>query len=255
MATKPRFIYDNLWRKSKETAIASTPAAEAQHPVSDTQIDTLSMYWKSSNKAIVTQYIPMNLGAGAGAIDFIAILGHKIDSDATMTLQHADNAEFGSAVDIPITYNATNIFKFFTAFTHQWVRLKLYKAAGFTLIPQIATILCGSYFEPNRNFVVPYSQGIEDYSEIELSDSINLFSQEKPRLKTWLLPFRGLNDASKVKVLALMDECGIHKAFVIVFDSDDANSDSHLVRLEELAAPENQHVGYWNWQMAIKEVL
>lgn len=253
MTTKPRLIYDNLWRKG--TAMPSDPVADPQHPVSDTQIDTKSMYWKSSDKAITPTYIEMNLGAGAGAIDFVAILGHNIPSGTTVTLEHDDNADFSSPTSIPVTYYATNMHQFFTAFTEQWVRVKLVKAGGFASAPQVATILCGSYFEPDRNFVVPYLQGIEDYSEIELSDSVILFGQEKPRLKTWLLPFRGLDDASKVKALALMDECGIHRAFVIVFDSDNPNTDSHLVRLEELVSPENQHVEYWNWEMAIKEIL
>ncbi|GAH33714.1 unnamed protein product, partial [marine sediment metagenome] len=101
MATKPRLIYDNLWRKG--TAMPSDPVADPQHPVSDTQIDTKSMYWKSSDKTVLTQLIPMNLGEGAGDINFIAILGHNIPNGTTITLEHADNSGFDGSVSISIT--------------------------------------------------------------------------------------------------------------------------------------------------------
>lgn len=265
MTTKPRLIYDNLWRKGTIGTLDVAPlvsSEDPQHPASDTQIDTLSMYWKaSSTEKTVT--IPIDQGETPGAIKFVAILTHNIPATGVViTLEGDDAATFNSgAGETPqesrtLDHKPTNIFEFVTAFTKRYVRIKLYRATGvFPVLPKIATILCGNFFEPNRNFMVPYSQGIEDYSEIELSDAVIFFGQEKPRLKTWLLPFRGLDDTSKDKVLALMDECGIHKAFVIVFDSDDANSDSYLVRLEELISPENIHVDYWNWEMAIKEIV
>lgn len=250
---KPRIIYNNLWRKG--TAIASTPVADPQHPVSDTQIDTLSMFWKSSDKTVVTQYIPMNLKAGAGAVDFIAILGHNIDSDATITFQHDDNAGFGTPIDIPITYYAANIFQFFTAFTEQYVRLKLVKGGGFTNAPQIGTIVCGSYFELSKTVGLSYEEGYEDFSELESSDSQVLFAQEKEIIEVRSLPFRGLDDATRANILLFFNECGIHKAFVICFDSSAANTNSYWVVNTEMTPPRYQQNDCWHWQLTTRELI
>lgn len=248
-----RFIYKSQWRDGTMLAPSSE---DPQHPATDTQIDTLSMYWKASVKTSPVN-IPINQGATPGAIDFVAILGHNIESSGvTIKFQGADNAAFDSGlVTKTLTYYATNIFEFFTTFTKQYVRLRLEKGTDFTDYPQVATIVCGSYFEPNIDYVRGYAPGREDYSDVELTDDLILFAQEKTVLKRWYLPYWALDDASKVKALALMEECGMHKAFIVVFDKASANTDSHIVRLEELSDPVFQFLDKWNWEMAIKEIV
>jgi len=250
---KPRIIYNNLWRKG--TAMVSTPVADPQHPVSDTQIDTPSMFWKSSNMATTPTYIEMNLGAGAGAIDFLAILGHNIEVGTTITLQHDDNAGFGTPIDIAIGHNATNIFQFFTTFTEQWVRVKLVKGGGWATAPQIGAILCGSYFELSKTVGLNYEEGYEDFSELESSDSQVIFAQEKEIIEVRNLPFRGLDDATRANILLFFNECGVHKAFVICFDSTAANTNSYWVVNTEMTPPRYQQNDCWHWQLTTREII
>lgn len=249
---KPRIIYNNLWRKG--TALTASPVADPQHPVSDTQIDTLSMFFKSS-AATSPCYIPMNLGAGAGAIDFLVILGHNIPSGTTVTFEHDNASNFPSPTSVPITYNALNIYQFFTAFTEQYVRVKLVKAGGFGSAPQVATILCGSYFEFNRTVGLGYEEGSEDFSEVEFSDSQILFAQEKEIIDIKTLPFIGLDNATRENILLLFKEVGIHKAFVICFDSSDPNNKSHWVVNVELINPRYQQSDCWNWELVMREIV
>ncbi|MCK4783574.1 MAG: hypothetical protein KAV87_07485, partial [Desulfobacteraceae bacterium] len=251
---KPRIIYNNLWRKGT----ALTPSSEnPQHPSTDTQIDTLSMFYRASAKTSPCT-IPMNLGAAPGAIDFVAILAQNIESSGVViTFEGADNATFDSGfVTRTITYNATNIFQFITTFTKQYVRLKLVKAGGdFTDYPQVATILCGSYFELSKTVGLSYEEGYEDFSELEYSDSQVIFAQEKEIIDIKTLPFRGLNNATRANILLFFNECGIHKAFVICFDATDANNESHWVVNSELIAPNYEQSDCWHWQLVIKEIV
>jgi len=252
MGVNTRIIYDNLWRKG--TAMASTPAAEPQHPVSDTQMDTLSMFWRSSNRLTTPTYIPMNLGVGAGAIDFVAILGHNIPVGTTITFEHDDNAGFATPASIPITLNATSIFQFFTSFTEQWVRLKLVKAGGFAVAPQVAAILCGSHLEFNRRFAPEYEISEEDFSAMEFSDSQVLFAQDKETLDIRRYSYQALNTASITGILAMFRECKTIKGFAFCHDYSDPNSNTLWVRNSELNSPVCRN-GVWYWEIAIVEIV
>ena len=250
---KARFIYNNLWRIG--TPLTASPIADPQHPLTDTQIDTLSMYFKAS-AATTPCTIPMNLGAGAGAIDFVTILGHNIDSDATITIEGADNAAFDSGlVSRTLTYNAVNIFEFFTAFTKQYVRIKLVSGNGnFSAAPQVATILCGNYEEFNCNFDWKYLEGDIDPSEISYSDSMVVFAQEKDEIFRGEYLFASLNDTYATKAKELNTLCGIHKAFVICFDSANANTQSRWVRLLSISQPKHIFHDIWSWSCPIEEI-
>lgn len=256
MGAKPRIIYDNLWRKGT----ALTPSSEdPQHPSSDTQLDTLNMYWKASVKTSPVT-IPINQGATPGAIDFVAILGHNIESSGVViTLEGDDVAAFNSDGGNPqvirtLAYNATNIFEFVTTFTKQYVRLKLVKAAGdFTDYPQIATILCGNYVELNRRFAPEYEVGEEDFSVTEYGESQVLFAQEKETLNIRQYTYQALNTASITEIQAMFKECKTIKAFAFCHDSSDPNSNTLWVRNSELNSPVCRN-SVWYWTMTIKEV-
>ena len=235
-----------------------TPSSEnPQHPATDTQIDTLSMFCRASSK-ISPFTIPLNQGATPGAIDFVAILAHNIESSGVViTLEGDDVSTFdsGGFVSRTITYNATSIFEFVTTFTKQYVRLKLVKAGGdFTDYPQVATILVGSYFEPNCNFDWKYLEGDIDPSKIEYSDSMVVFAQEKDEIFRGEYLFASLDDTAIVSVQELITLCGIHKAFIICFDYNNANTESHWVRLSGISRPGHAFHNIWNWDCPIEEV-
>jgi len=252
MGAKTRLIYDNLWRKG--TALTASPVAEPQHPLLDTQKDTLSMFFRAS-AATTPCTIPMNFGS-AQKIDFVAILGHNIDSDATITIEGATNATFDAGfVSRTLTYNATNIFEFFTDFTKQYVRIKLVSGNGpFSAAPQIATILCGSYLEFNRRFAPDYDIGEEDFSEMEYSDSQVLFAQEKDTLNIRHYSYQALNNASASVILAMFEECKTINAFAVCLDHTAPNTNTLWVRNSELNAPVCRN-GVWYWDMAIMEIV
>ena len=260
MGTKTRLIYDNLWRKGTMGTLAVEPllsSEDPKHPATDTQTDTLSMYWKaSSNEQIVTIPIDQGTASGMGAIDFVAILAHNIEATGVViTLEGDDVAAFdgGGFVTRTLTYNPTNIFQFVASFTKQYVRVKLERAGVFPVLPQIATILCGSYAELNRRFAPIYEIGEEDFSEEEYSDSQVLFSQEKNTLNIRRYSYQALNDASAIEILSMFEECKTIKAFAFCHDHSDPNSNTLWVRNSELISPECRN-GVWYWEMAIKEV-
>ena len=254
MGAKTRLIYDNLWRKGT----MGTPSSEdPKHPATDTQADTRSMYYKALNKTSPCT-VPNDL-LTAQEINFVGIIDHNfgdIGAGITIDFQGADDANF-TAPDLVtenLTYNVTNIFQFFTAFTRQWVQVKLTKAAGdFTNEPQFATVICGSYAELNRRFAPIYEIGEEDFSEGEYSDSQVFFSQEKETLNIRRYSYQALNDASAIEVLSMFEECKTIKAFAFCHDHSDPNPNTLWVRNSELISPECRN-GVWYWEMAIKEV-
>jgi len=261
MGAKTRLIYDNLWRKGTMGTLAVAPilsSEDPKHPATDTQTDTLSMYWKASAlTSPVTIPIDQGTASGAGAIDFVAILGHNIEATGVViTLEGDDVATFdgGGFVTRTLTHNATNIFQFVTTFTKQYVRVRLVRAAGnFPVLPQIATILCGSYAELNRRFAPKYEIGEEDFSEEEYSDSQVLFSQEKNTLNIRRYSYQALNDASAIEILSMFEECKTIKAFAFCHNYKNPNSNTLWVRNSELISPECRN-GVWYWEMIIKEV-
>jgi len=259
MGAKTRLIYDNLWRKGTMGTVGAAPfvsSEDPQHPAIDTQIDTLSMYWKaSSTEQTVT--IPIDQGATPGAIDFVAILGHNIEAaGVVITIEGADDNAFTVGFESHvIVYYATNIFQFLTSFTKQYVRIKLVRAAGvFPTLPQIATILCGSYLEFNRRFAPEYEIGEEDFSEMEYSDSQVLFAQEKDTLNIRHYSYQALNNASASAVLAMFEECKTINAFAVCLDHTAPNTQTLWVRNSELNPPVCRN-GVWYWDMAIMEII
>jgi len=234
---------------------------DPQHRASDTQFDTLSMYWKaSSTEKTVT--IPIDQGATPGAIDFVEILGHNIEAEeVTIWLEGDDANTFNSGdggnpqVSLPIGYNLTNIFQFVSEFTKKFVRVRLYRDAGvFETLPKIATILCGKSVELNRRFAPEYEIGEEDFSKSEYSDSQVLFGQEKETLNIRRYSYQALNKESVNEILAMFKECKTIKAFAFCHDYNTPNLSTLWVKNAELNSPVCRK-GAWYWEMAIKEIV
>jgi len=203
MGAKTRLIYNNLWQKGTGLLPAS-PVADPQHPLSDTMMDTKSMYFQSSTLGHPL-LLPMDLG-GEKEVNFVAIIGHNFaDIGASLTIQFqlASNDTFDADLEtINLEYAADNIFQFFTAYTRQYVRVRVERAGDFTVKPQVPTILCGKYAEFNRRFAPEYEIGEEDFSEFEYSDSQVLFAQEKDSLNIRRYTYQALNTASITDILA-----------------------------------------------------
>ena len=200
-------------------------------------------------------YIDINCGS-ALAYDFVALLAHNISASYTaLTIYGADNAAFTTnLVTDTITRNATNVFKFLSAArTKQYIRIYVEDPTNADGYISLGMIFVGSYWEPNRHFLVPYSRGRRDPSFVSRSDAQAVYSSEKEILNRLILPFQGLTDTHKDNILAFFDEVGLTKAFCIVIDPANPNDDSHWMINRSLISPENQHDDYWNWQLEIEE--
>lgn len=249
---RPRIIYKNRW---KEGTMLTPSSQDPQHPATDTQIDSKSMFYKASSKTSPCN-LPNDLGA-AYEIDFVAILAHNIEpSGVTIKFQGADNAAFDSGlVTRTLTHNAVNIFEFISAFTKRYVRLRLEKATDFTDYPLVATILCSKHFELNRSERPGYGWGPEDPSVVEEGDSGVAFVCEKPRMKVGSFPFVGINDAVRAEILSFLDEAGVHSAFVLCFNYADPNNESVWVRNSEAVIPRwDGTSNSWIWELRVREV-
>jgi len=250
MAAKPRLVWNNLWRQGT----VLTPSSEdSQHPATDTQIDTRSMYFKASSKSSPCN-VPNNLGS-AQEINFVAIIDHNFESaGVTIKFQGADDAAFTVNLETrTLTYNATNIFAFINAFTRQYVRVRLEKGANFTDYPQFAIVACGEYAELNRRFAPEYEIGEEDFSEEEYSDSQVLFAQEKETLNIRRYSYQALNGTSINEIFSMFEECKTIRAFIFCLNYKNPNPNTLWVRNSELNSPICRN-GVWYWDMAIKEV-
>jgi len=245
-------LIKSLWR----AGTMLTPSSEdVKHPATDTQADTKSMFYKA---AVKTQpcLVPNDL-ITAQVIDFVAILAHNFElSGVTIKFQGATNSAFTTGVVTEtLTYNAVNIFKSFTAWAaKQYVRVRLEKGSDFTDYPQFATVICGEQLEPNRSFVKPYEEGNDDLSEGDYSEAGIFFGQEKEILDTRILPFKGLNTTSKDAINTFIKYHKKMWAFVVVFDPDNPNDDSHWMKFASIASRPYQHKDYWNWRASLVEV-
>lgn len=250
----PRIIYNNRWRAG--TIGATLTSEDPQHPATDTQIDTPSMFWRSLNDTDDPTLLPCDLGL-AYDIDFVALLNHNIPDTARIFFEGADDEAFagGDLVTVELTHNATNIFEFITSFNKKWVRVRITTPGNPDNYIQIATVVCGKYIELNKTVGLNYEEGHEDFSELEYSDSQVLFSQEKEIIEVRSLPFRGLDDATRANILLFFNECGVHKAFVVCFDSTAANINSYWVVNTEMVPPRYQQNDCWHWQLNTKEVV
>lgn len=202
------------------------------------------------------EYIDINLET-TPSIDFIAILNHNLSSSAHIRIDGADDEDFSTnRVQEYFTYNANNIFYFFdSAETKQYWRLRLNDPTNPNSYIQIGTVVLGGYTELDKAFGKDYSDSQEDLSEGDYSNSLAFYGTKKDSLRTFTLPYIGLNDASKSSILAIQEEAGRIKSFVVCFDYNSPNDNSYYVKFADLTKPVYKHVNNWDWTAELIEVL
>lgn len=201
-------------------------------------------------------YIEIDLGA-AYEIDFVALLNHNIETGSTVKATGADDSAFSvNVVNDTITWNADDLYFFFSAArTKRYWRIHIEDINNADGYIQIGTIILGKYFEPSRHYTNNFRRGKRDPSDIQASDALVVYSSDKDDLEWGSFPFEGLNAASKTEIDAMLAECKRNKAFVIVHDPDNPNSDSFLMRMENLSDPESPHYLKYNWNLTCIEVI
>lgn len=201
-------------------------------------------------------YIEIDLGA-AYEINFVALLNHNIETGSTVKATGADDSAFSvNVVNETITWNATNLYHFFSsAQTKRYWRIHIEDINNADGYIQIGTIFLGKYFEPTRHYTNFFTRGKRDPSDSQASDASVLYSSDKDDLEVGSFPFEGLASADKTEIDAMLAECKRNKAFVIVHDSDNPNDDSFLMRMEELEDTESPHYQKYNWTLTCIEVV
>jgi hypothetical protein len=225
---------------------------------SDAANDTGAATYTSDNRRIhyPKAYIDIDLLVPCEA-NFIGLLGHNISSAATIKLYGADDTAFTTnlTTDV-IAWASGSIYKFLSASrTKRYFRVSVEDPANTSSYIQVSTISLAKYFEPARNFWVGGEEGPDDVSDLTTTDSRNLYGQEKPPLDGWSLPYSGLSDAEAVEVKALLNECGLHKALIVCFDSTAPNTTSYLVNLTEMVRPVRNHINNWSWTANFQEFV
>ena len=202
-----------------------------------------------------SEYIAVDLGS-ALEYDFVCLLNHNLQSGATITFYGADDSAFTSnVVSDTLTYYGNNLFKFLSAArTKRYVRIYVVDVDNPSGYVKIGTIVVCKYIEFAR-YPKPsgYWKGEDNPSLVDLSDSQNLFADDKPRLFKRSYPFEGLSNTDASNIIAMQTECGDHKGIVVCIDPDNPNTASEWVTLAELSEVAYQHVNYWNWTMAVRE--
>jgi hypothetical protein len=202
------------------------------------------------------EYIEMDLGS-AKDYDFIVLLNHNLSINTyAIYIQGADDSAFTTnLVSDTIPYNANNIYFFLTVTrTKRYIRILILDETNSSGYVKIGTPVVGKYIE-----FTPYikagghGKGEENPSLIDLSDSQNLYVDDKPRLFKRSYPFEGLSNTDASNILLMQEECADHKGIVVCIDPDNPNTASEWVTLAELNEVAYDHVNYWNWTMNVRE--
>lgn len=188
-------------------------------------------------------------------VNFISLLNHNISSRATEIKATGawDSGITEQTKEIMIPWNPDNIFHFPTETLRRYWKISVADVSNpdYNYL-QIGSIFLGNAVAFNRDYVKPFKLGY------------------KENLRIWNLSFQGLKDADKDEILAMFKEIGVSdkfeysdemilfspkklRPFIFVFDINNPNTDSYLVRLEEANSPEYQHVDYWNFEMNLIE--
>jgi hypothetical protein len=197
------------------------------------------------------------LDAGAAVeVNYIALLGHNLSSAAVIALHGGDDSSWTNETVDVITWAAGDIyFPLPAARTKRIYQVNIADPANTNAYLEVKTIILGKQYAFNRLHRAQYEHGPEDFSTGQLSDSLVLFGEDKPTPDSWGLSFAGLNDTSIAYAKALIEECQKVHGFIICLDSTTPATNTFFVVNTAVARPSRQHADYWNWAMAIREVV
>jgi hypothetical protein len=241
------------WQSGTNTANTAGVPLGFDVSANDTGTDTYTGDYISIH---TSESIDNDMGAEQ-EYDFIGILGHNLTSNAVIKILGADDAAFTTnVVTDTLTHNGNNIFEFLdTARAKRYSRFYVEDPTNPALYVKIGVIVVGKYVETNREYG-PNSSGTMDDSETELSPANCLFIvQEKPKLRRWELPFKGLNDASDALVELMRINNGVTKALVFCTNYTDANNYSYWVHFTETTPSDHNAYKHHDWAPLLEEVL
>lgn len=201
-------------------------------------------------------YISCNLGA-AYEINYMALLNHNFSASATISVIGASDSAFTTDISTTsVTYNASNIRKHLaSSVTRQYWKIQVADPTNTNSYIQLATPILTKYWQPAINIKLGYSDGYDDISPIEMSDSLNEFGQEKPIYKDVEYPLIVSDSEKTTDVDSFLQWTGIVYGYDVCLDYDAPNTASYFLKNRELAKPTLNEAGYWDWLIRAKQVL
>jgi hypothetical protein len=190
-------------------------------------------------------------------INFFGIINHNISSAGiiSLTMSTAPDFSSGNSYDT-LSYNAYAIFKFLSTINKRYIRLTIQDPTNPNPYIQVGPIWTAKYFEPSRSFSTDgYEDGGDDPSDIEFSPAGVLYAQERPFVDGVNLTFNRIDATSKAQIRALIEEVGLTRSLIAVFDSSQPNTTSMLARLDSIAYPAYAGRDLWNWSCSLKEII
>jgi len=249
-----RILHKNYW---KSGTILSSTNDNPQFPSEDTQNETKQTFWRTKATYIASQVIILDALAPVEC-NMIALLNHNLTSGADIDLQGGTDpgVTAGLSAVEHVTHYGTNLFFFFAggSITKRYWKLTITDYAPNTYL-QVGPIILGKYWTVSENFNYLYGRGVEDYSEVQFTDSRVVSAAVKAKPEGFTLPFRMLTDGSALNVRELIKEVGVHSPFVICFDYNYPNTNSYWMMLKNLDKPKCKSPDVWEWDADIEEAF
>jgi hypothetical protein len=201
-------------------------------------------------------YFDNDLG-GLNDLNIAGLINHNISSAATISLIMSTTSDFSSGnTTETLTYNAYAIFKFFTLVNKRYVRIKIEDPTNPNSYIQVGPVWTTKYIEPSRTFSGDgYEDGGDDPSDIEFTPAGVLCAQERSFIDAVNIVFNRLEATSKNEIRALIEEVGLTRSLLAIFDYSQPNTTTMLARLNEVVYPAYAGSSKWSWSCSLKEII
>lgn len=250
----PKIAYKNFWR---DGTIIAIDEEHPQYPAEDTQQDSREFTWRSLDAPTAATAIDCDFGA-AYEYDLIGILGHNLQSGATIQIIGADDDAFSvNVVTDTLTYRGNDIYEILsTARTKRYVRLSIIDTGNPSGYLQVGPVIVSKANALDKNYIPGHARGYENLTETEeVPSGVEFRTRSRASREARELTFLNLSEASAVIVRALVDECGSHQAFAFILDPTAPGNNTLWVKLTNQSLLDSNIYQHWDWAAAIKEVL
>jgi hypothetical protein len=253
--TSPSGTFQILWNTGTNKATDISDVCG----FSDAANDTGALTYTSDSRRIhyPKAYADIDL-LSAVALDGFFIGNHNISSAATIELIGADDSAFTTnVVTETVTWAATNIYGLFSATrTKRYWRLSVQDPTNTNAYIQVGRLFLAPAWTLSRGVAMSGSnEGVEDITEIEESDSRDIYGQEFPIVDILVYPFTGMYEADKTEYLAMQKECGVSKFYVIIFDSTAPATSGKFGKNIDLPPVEPEAKDYFNFTINFREAV